>query len=87
MEHPKPSVAGQSARLTLLANHGLLLTPGRIRNIRLEWGMTEVSCDDIIGAAACPQTANRVRLKQYRSFTSASDIGCDSRGLKLEIVA
>lgn len=81
LQHSKKTVDGRQERLAVLARYGLLVDP---MTERLRLGRCEITLDDVIDAAVCLLTAQRI----YRGHEQVlGDGAVDRRGLRMEIVA
>lgn len=80
----KRTSPGKAERLAVLAKHGLSLSVDVIQQWRAEYGFANVAVDDIVDAAACLLTCERIAAGKHRIF---GDNGQDSRRLRMEIVA
>lgn len=84
MLHRKITQEGIAARLRVLTSYGIMLSPGDIRKWRLEIGRGQVRVDDIIDAAVCVLSAERIARGAARVFGGDER---DSRNIRMEIVA
>jgi len=87
MAYSKKKVAGRSERLAVLNGHGLLLGLDDVEILRTQWGRSAAAVDDIVDAAACLLTANRVRLGTHSVFPHVATPVRDEKGLTMEIVS
>jgi predicted RNase H-like nuclease len=83
MSHSKRTKEGMIERLEILRANGLLLTLDQIQKHRAELGRGKAHVDDIIDAAACLMTAERIARGEHRIFGGQMD----SRNLRMEIDA
>jgi predicted RNase H-like nuclease len=84
MLHQKATKEGIAERLALLRAKGIDWTLDQVQARRRELGRGSAHVDDIIDAAVCLLSATRIANGRHRTFGGKE---CDSRGLRMEIVA
>lgn len=84
MSHSKQTKEGVMKRLDVLGANSLVLTLDQLQQHRRELGRSKAHVDDIIDAAACLLTAERIARGEHRILGGER---VDSRKLRMEIVA
>jgi len=85
MLHRKTTEEGIHERLRVLAKRGVVLSLGEVQEHRREMGRDLVHVDDMIDAAGCLMTAERIAQDGPTLVLGGQE--CDARKLRMEIVA